>query len=311
MAGASDLDQLFQLPLDQFTAARNTLATTLRKIGRDSEAEHVRMLAKPPVSAWTINQLFWRHRKAFDRLIAAGERFRQAQASHLAGKTGDLRAPLEARREALAELATRAATILREAGHSSTPELMRRVTTTLEALATYGSHPDAPRAGWLTNDVDAPGFEALAALIPRASRGVRAGNVPTRVIPFGRKPPPVKSGKRLSAEQRKKQRLAEHAAAVTAAASRLRQAERALRDARKAAAEAEGALKGAAARAKETERVKSTLEQRFEKATAAADAARQEARRVASVAENAAQELEDAERAVGKERGELDDLRAD
>ena len=110
------------------------------------------------------------HRKAFDRLIDAGERFRKAQASQLAGKSADLRGPLEARRAALSELTRLAAGVLRHAGHNATPDLMRRVTTTLEALSTYGAHPDAPPAGRLTDDVEPPGFEALAALVPRVGR---------------------------------------------------------------------------------------------------------------------------------------------
>lgn len=307
---AADLDDLFKLPLDQFTAARNALAASLKKAGRAEEAERVRALPKPPISAWTVNQLFWRHRTAFDRLIAAGERFRRAQASQLAGKKGDLRAPLEARREALSELATRAATILREAGSGATLDTMRRITTTLEALATYGAHPDAPPAGRLTDDVHAPGFEALAALIPRAGRGARAAGAPTRVIPFRRAPAPRPGkAKKATAEQLAQQREAERKAAQAAAASRLRDAERTLRKARTAAGRAEAALKKAAARAKDADRAKAELEQRVEKAAAGADAARQEARRVASAAESAAQELEDAERAVEQARADLETIR--
>ena len=98
------IDRLFQLPLAEFTPARNALATTLKKSGDTEEAERVKALPKPPLSAWVANQLYWRHRKAFDQLIAAGDRFRTAQAAQLAGKSADLRAPLDARREALSAL---------------------------------------------------------------------------------------------------------------------------------------------------------------------------------------------------------------
>ena len=309
MTAVSDVDDLFRLPLEEFTAARNSLAATLKKSERGEDADRIKRLPKPPISAWTVNQLFWRHRKAFDRLIVAGETFREAQAAQLAGKSGDLRAPLEARREALAELATRAATVLREAGHNPTPDVMRRITTTLEALATYGSHPDAPAAGRLTNDVDAPGFEALAALIPRAGKGGRAASEATRVIPFRQKPEPkARKSKAVSPEELKKQREAEHKAAMAAAKTALQEAERTLRDARRSAEQAEAALKKAAARAKEAEKEKTELEKQFEKVTAAADEARQEARRVASDAENAAQALADAEQAVEKARTTIEEL---
>lgn len=308
MATASEIDSLFQVPLDQFTAARNALSAKLKKAGRAEEAEQVKTLAKPQISAWAVNQLFWKHRKAFDRLIAAGERFRKAQAEQLAGKTGDLRPPLEARREALTELSKTAAGVLQGAGHNPSSDMMRRITTTLEALATYGAHPDAPPAGRLVDDLDPPGFEALAALVPRDGRGARATDGPTRVIPFVQKPARTATRKKLSAEEAERQKEEERKTQSAAAKKALQDAERTLRDARKTAEQAEAALKKAAAHAKEIEKQKAEVEKRFEKASAEADAARQDARRIASEAENAAQEVEDAERALEKAKRELDTL---
>lgn len=308
MATPSDLDGLFQLPLDEFTAARNALAAKLKKAGRADEAEQVKTLAKPQISAWAVNQLYWKHRKGFDQLIAAGERFRKAQVAQLAGKSGDLRAPLEARRAALTDLAKAAAGVLRDAGHNPSSDMMRRVTTTLEAIATYGSHPDAPPAGRLVDDLDPPGFEALAALVPRDGRGARGSDGPTRVIPFRQKPARTVNKKKPSAEELERQQQEERKAQLAAAKSALQNAERALRDARKTAGQAEAALKKAAARAREIDKQKAEVEKRFEKASAEADEARQDARRIASDAENAAQELEDAERALEKAKRELDAL---
>jgi len=68
-------DELFRLPLSEFTAARNALAAKLKKDGDSEESDRIKALAKPPVSAWVVNQLYWKHRGAFDRLFAAGERF--------------------------------------------------------------------------------------------------------------------------------------------------------------------------------------------------------------------------------------------
>jgi hypothetical protein len=307
-ATPSALDELFKLPLAEFTPARNTLAATLKKSGDTEEAERVKALAKPPLSAWIANQLYWRHRKAFDQLLAAGDQFRNAQAAQLAGKSADLRAPLDARREALGHMTKLSADILRESGHPTSPDTMRRIMTTLEALATYGSNPDGPPAGRLTTDVDPPGFEALAALVPRGGASARQGHTPSRVIPFSqpvretahkRKGTPEEDARRRDAERRKKQAEARKA---------LLEAERALKDAQRAAEQARGAMKTAAARAKEAETAKGALETRLEKASAAADAARQEARRVASQAEEAAQAMDDAERAVTTARELLKDV---
>src|SRR5712664_2694536 len=84
-----DVDALYKLPLTEFTAARNALAGRLKQGGRGNEADFVKALVKPSISAWAVNQLYWKHRDAFDQLIATGERFRQAQASRLARKVAD------------------------------------------------------------------------------------------------------------------------------------------------------------------------------------------------------------------------------
>src|SRR6185436_16215755 len=135
------LDHLFALPLNQFTPARNALVTKLKKAGQAEDAERIRGLSRPPVSAWVVNQLYWRHRKAFDALLTTGERFAAAQAAQLAGTAVDIRGPLDARRQALSALTRLAAAVLNDSGHSLTPDTMRRITTTLEALGTYGRHP--------------------------------------------------------------------------------------------------------------------------------------------------------------------------
>jgi hypothetical protein len=301
------VDRLFQLPLAGFTPARNALAATLKKAGNTEEAERVKALVKPPVSAWVVNQLYWRDRKAFDRLLAAGDTFRAAQAAQLAGKSADLRGTLDARREALAQLTRRAAAILGESDHPPSPGTMRRIMTTLEALATYGGQAEGPPAGRLTGDVDPPGFEALAALVPRGEASSRHAGTPPRVIPFSqktrdtaarRKVNPEEAARRLDAERRSKQAEARKA---------LVDAERALRNAKRAAGRARAAMKTAAARAKETDKARAALESRVEKVSAAADAARQQARRVASHAEEAAQAMDDAERAVAHAREVLKD----
>mgnify|MGYP001176960089 CR=1 FL=1 len=63
------IDQLYQLPLDEFTVARNALA-------KDSGASEIKKLEKPNLAAWTVNQLYWRNRKAYDEVTKAAERMR-------------------------------------------------------------------------------------------------------------------------------------------------------------------------------------------------------------------------------------------
>src|SRR5215471_6354720 len=131
----NDVDALFKLPLAEFTGARNELAARLKREGRGNDATLVKSLSKPSISAWTVNQLYWNHRDEFDRLLVAGQRFRQAQASGRAGKVTDMRASLDARREALLELSNLATSLLQDAGHNPAPDTVRRISTTLEALS--------------------------------------------------------------------------------------------------------------------------------------------------------------------------------
>jgi hypothetical protein len=294
-----EIDALFQLPLTEFTAARNALAARLKKAGETEDAALVKALTKPSVPAWAVNQLFGKHRSLFERLLDAGEKFRQAQTAQLAGKSADIRAPLEARRAALSELTARAAKLLTDAGSAAAPETMRRVTTTLEALSTYAGLSDAPAPGRLTDDVQPPGFEALAALVPRVDQSGRSTG-PPRIIPFAQKAPRKAVAKRAAGPEGEKAREAERKERLAAAKAAVQEAERTLRDARKTAQRAEEELKRAAARSKEADADKQRAEQQLERVTASADEARRNARAVAAKAEEAAQDVEDAERAVAK-----------
>jgi len=305
----AEIDRLFQLPLVEFTPARNALATTLKKSGDAVAAERVKALPKPPLSAWIANQLYWRYRHPFDRLLAAGNQFRTAQAAQLAGKSADVRGPLDARREALSVLTKHGADILRESGHPASPDTMRRILTTLEALATYGEPVEIAPAGRLTSDVDPPGFEVLAALVPRGGASARQGSLPSRVIPFNQPRTETAAKEKSSSEEKARRREAERRQKEAAARKALLDAERAWKDARRVAEQARTAMKNAAARAKAMETAKAALETRLEKASAESEAARQEARRVASQAEEAAQAVDDAERAVGRARETLEATR--
>jgi len=160
-----DIDALFRLPLAEFTGERNTLSARLKKEGRRNDADRVKLLAKPSVSAWAVNQLYWDHRQAFDQLMASGKRLRPAQKLRLAGKVASVRDSLDARREALVNLSDLAAELLRDAGSNPSLDTLRRVTTTLEALSAHALHSDGPTPGRLTHDLDPPSFDSLASLM--------------------------------------------------------------------------------------------------------------------------------------------------
>ncbi len=306
-----DLDALFRLPLAEFTAARNTLAAKLKKAGRDDvggEADFVKALVKPSISAWAVNQLYWSHRDAFDRLIATGERFRQVQASRLARKVGDMRGALDARREELSNLSDLATALLRDAGHNPAPDTIRRITTTLEAMSAYASLSDAPRPGRLTHDVDPPGFESLASLIPGAGmRELR--EEPAQVTSS------QKSGRAATSTRRKAEPAADvrqleetRQASIAAAKVSLQDAKSLLIEARARAQSLEAAQKKANAEAKEAEKQRREAEERFEKARAASEDAARRARSIAAEVKEAAKVVEGAKGTVEKASKELEKL---
>ncbi len=285
---------LFTLPLKEFTAARNALSAALKKDGQVADAVAVKTITKPSVSAWAVNQLHWRHQGDLAELLAAGERFRQAQRAQLSGGRTDIRSALDDWRTLLATMAARAGDMLRETGHLPTPDLIQRVSSTLEALSAGAQAQDRSLVGRLTADLTPPGFEALAALVPRSGSRLR-GTAQPRVIPFD-------AGVRDGQTPLPKPKLTP-AAQRAAARKVVDQAKRQLAAARTTARTSEAALKNAAARARlatddraAAERQRAEVEARFDRAVSADNAMVAEARRLAREAEDAAQAVTDAER---------------
>jgi hypothetical protein len=81
-----EIDELFALPLDEFTAARNALAKRLKQDGDAEAAEAVRTLSKPSVAAWAVNQLARRDPETVRSLLNVAARLRSAQERSLKGE---------------------------------------------------------------------------------------------------------------------------------------------------------------------------------------------------------------------------------
>jgi len=296
-----EIDALFTLPLAEFTGARNTLAARLKKEGRANEAERVKLLGKPPVSAWTVNQLYWNCREEFDQLIATGKRFHSAQASRSAAKAANMRDSLDARREALVHLSDLATELLQEAGHNPSQDTVHRVTTTLEALSAYALLPDGPTPGRLTQDVDPPSFELLASLIS-GGKTIEDAAPPARTKSAAATP--AAGQKSAVAADARKIRQAKIAEAKVL----LQEAKKTLIDARANVQSSEAAHKKASADAKETEKYKRAAEERLQRATAVAEAAARRAQTAVAEAQEAAKAFENAKRKVDEATKELESL---
>jgi hypothetical protein len=295
-----DVDELFKLPLAEFIAARDSLAKRLKQSGRADDAALVKALAKPPVSAWTVNQLYWHHRAAFEELLAAGQSFHKAQTSGLAGKVANMRGSLEARRKALAELSDLAASLLSDAGHNPSLDMIRRVTTTLEAISAYASVSDGPTLGRLSQDVDPPGFESLAAFIPGA--GVLKGPA------VSQKSAATASRQKTPTAREVRQLEETRQARIAAAKVAVQTGKKSLADARARAQGLESAQKKANAEAKQAEKQLRDAEERIKNARIASEAADRRSQSVAAEAKEAARAVDDARRQMEKAAKELEVL---
>src|SRR5437762_1838239 len=78
-------DPLYQLPLDEFTAARNALA-------KETGDASIKKLEKPSLAAWAVNQLYWHKRKLYDDVVKTSGQLRTAYKQQLAGKSADVHA---------------------------------------------------------------------------------------------------------------------------------------------------------------------------------------------------------------------------
>lgn len=151
---APDIDSLYQLPLGEFTAARNELAKKSGKAGPEIKA-----LEKPSIPAWGVNQLYWRDRRVYEKLHRTSERVRAAHQQTIKGKKVDLVALEAQHMTAVKSASEKVAEILIRSGDPATAATMKAVLDTLQALP----GPSAP--GRLTRALAPIGFGAFGVLM--------------------------------------------------------------------------------------------------------------------------------------------------
>ncbi len=155
--------ELYRLPREEFTGARNDLAKRLRSDGKRAEAEHVKALGKPTAAAWIVNQLSRQARGDLKELLAAGERMRKARTPT------QLRAATAAERGAIARLLGR----VDELAGPQSAATGERVRETLHAAAGDPDVGALVSAGCLTKEQRLVGFGG-AALNPERTAQPRA-----------------------------------------------------------------------------------------------------------------------------------------
>jgi hypothetical protein len=304
-----EVEALYRAPLAEFVDARNALAARLRKAGDAAASARVKALVKPSAPAWALNQVYWRARDDYGRMIAAGDRLRSLQGQMLAGRSTDSREAMHERQGAVRSVVDRALAFLAQAGQPATDATRQRVNVTADALATWGSHPQGYVPGHLDRELEPPGFDALASLGVPALRLVRSQAAGTEVpapreqrgVPAPRAMPSAgtdvpapqavaaqsaKEAARAREAERKQLARARHEAEREA---RARQSayERAADVLSRATADAEAARKELAALERQLAAVQARAD-RAERARADAEASAETARRAHAEAEEAA-----------------------
>jgi hypothetical protein len=160
-----EIAELYGLPFEEWTAARNALAKRLSGEGRKADAGTVKALPKPSVSAWAVNQLFRSEGEGMGELLAAGRRARAAQGEAVAGRGAEaFREALGVARRQIETLRRRAVALLGKAGKGTSAAISERIGRNLEALAFSPAAAAEGARGYLDADLDPPGFEVLSGL---------------------------------------------------------------------------------------------------------------------------------------------------
>ena len=181
-----EADDLYGLPLEEFTAARDALAKRLRGEKRREDADAVKALKRPSVAAGAINRAVREH--GAEELLAAGEELRSAHGALLEG-SGDaaaVRAATERERTAVRDLAKLAL------GDDATEATAEKVRATLHAASVDDDVRELLEAGRLEREAEA-GVDAMALMAsagdarraaPKSGRSAAksAGRAATRAL---------------------------------------------------------------------------------------------------------------------------------
>jgi hypothetical protein len=240
-----DAEELYRLPPEQFTAARDAAAKAARAGGDRAAAADLKALRRPSVAAWLVNRLVHEDRGLLDELLALGPALAQAQHE---GQGEQLRRLSGQRRELVEAVTERT---LARAGRGVAPAVRAEVAATLEAALADPDSAEAVRSGRLVRGLSFAGFGRvdLTGAVARAAS--------SRPAPAERPSPRPRSGDRDERIAAAQARAHETAGALDDAVRRCEQAARDSARSEERAAEAdqeEGRLRKALAEAQRVAR---------------------------------------------------------
>lgn len=149
-------DDLYALPLADFTPARDALA---KEHKADKKlAAGIKGLRKASLAAWVVNLLVRRDPDQVDQVLAVGEALRDAQENFDASQ---LREFTKQRRQLTASVTTAARRMAREEGVRTTESVADQVEATLTAAMLEPDAAKAVRSGLLVTSLAATGLGDL------------------------------------------------------------------------------------------------------------------------------------------------------
>lgn len=148
-------DELYRLPLDEFTPTRGEREKQARSAGDKEMAAQIRQLAKPNLVAWLANQLARECADEIRPLLELGEGLREATAT-LSGEA--LRELSRQQRQLIAALVKQARRLANAAGRKVSEDTARSLEDTLRAALVDPDAAEALTAGRLTQGMQNIGF---------------------------------------------------------------------------------------------------------------------------------------------------------
>ena len=152
--GMTAVDDLYALPPEEFTAARNELAKQLRSAGDKEAAAEVGRRRRPSVGAWALNQVAREEPDLIEAALEAGEALRAAADAAADGAATGLREATAAERAAAQAVGKAAKRHLGARGEALVPSLL----ATLRAAALDADVADQVRRGTLVTEHEQAGF---------------------------------------------------------------------------------------------------------------------------------------------------------
>ena len=171
-------DDLYGLPPNEFTAARDEAAAQAKADGQPPLAKQIGALRKPVAAAWVINLLVRRRRSDVERLFAIADRLREAQRT---GEGAELRDLNRAAQAVVPAVVRVAGDLARSSGRPMTEAVAGQVHQTLRAAMADPTAAAAVLSGRMIGALEATGGESIdvssAIAIPTSvtSLAARAG----------------------------------------------------------------------------------------------------------------------------------------